>query len=140
MTAVPWIAVGLGLALGLTGCNIIPSRPPGGRFFAARAQDCKPGAEIPYRDNFAAGEVPAMVLVNYAGRTVTIRVNDAITGTMFYNNTVYVPENRTTVWWNVETLITGTYEAELLMGGTLVQTCHFAVNNPTPRRRSPAPR
>ena len=75
MTTVRWFAISLGLAFVLAGCNIIPSRPPASSFFAARLQDCKPEAEIPPWDNFAAGEVPALVLVNYAGRTVTIRVN-----------------------------------------------------------------
>ena len=139
MTVVRWIAISLGLAFVLAGCNIIPARPPAGSFFAARLQDCKPEAEIPPRDNFAAGEVPAIVLVNYAGRTVTIRVNTAA-GAMFWFDTVYVPQDRTTAWWSLETLPTGLYKAELVMEGTFLQSCSFAVNNPTPRRRSPTRR
>jgi hypothetical protein len=139
MTAVRWFVAGLGLAV-LTGCEIIPTRPPASSFFAARLQDCKPGAEIPPRDKFAAGEVPAIVLVNYAGRTVTIRVNDAITGRTFYNNTVYVPQDRAMAWWSINNLVTGSYKAELVMEGTRLQTCDFAVDNPTPERRSPARR
>jgi hypothetical protein len=139
MKTVRWIAISLGLAFVLAGCNIIPTRPPASSFFAARLQDCKPEAEIPPRDNFAAGEVPAIVLVNYAGRTVTIRVND-VTGAMFWFNTVNVPQDRATAWWSLETLPTGLYKAELVMEGTLLQTCDFGVNNPTPRRRSPARR
>ncbi len=138
MIAVRWTAASLGVALALTGCNIIPSRPPGSSFFAARVQDCKPGAVIPARDHFAAGDVPAMVLVNYAGRTVTIRVTDAVTGTIFYNNTVYVPQDRTTAWWSVKTLLTGTYKAELLMEGSFLQSCTFAVDSPSAKPRSPA--
>ncbi len=137
MTAIPCIAMGLGLVLTLTGCNIIPSRPAGSGFFAARLQDCKPGAEIPPRDHFAPGDVPAMVLVNYGGRTVTIRVTDLVTGTIFYNNTVYVPQDRATSWWSVKTLVAGTYRAELLLEGTHLQTCEFAVNSPVPKRQSP---
>ena len=139
MTAVRWIAISLGLAFVLAGCNIIPTRPPAGSFFAARLQDCKPEAEIPPWDNFAAGEVPAIVLVNYAGRTVTIRVI-GVGGAMHWFNTVYVPQDRVTAWWSLETLPTGVYKAELVMEGTLLQTCGFAVNNPTPRRRSPTQR
>ncbi len=138
--AVRWIALSLGLALTLTGCNIIPTRPPASDFFAARLQDCKPGAEIPPRDNFPAGDVPAIVLVNYAGRTVTIRVNGAIGGAMFWNHTAYVAQGRATAWWSLESLPTGTYKAELWMGGTFLQSCEFAVDNPAPGRRSPARR
>ena len=75
MTAVRWVAISLGVAFVLAGCNIIPTRPPASSFFVARMQDCKSEAEIPSWDNFAAGEVPALVLVNYAGRSVPIRVN-----------------------------------------------------------------
>jgi hypothetical protein len=84
--------------------------------------------------------VPAVVLVNYASRTVTIRVNDALTGRSFYNNTVYVPQDRATAWWSINNLPTGSYKAELVMEGTLLQTCEFAVDNPVPARRSPAQR
>ena len=139
MTAARWIAISLGLAFVLAGCNIIPTRPPASRFFTARLQDCKPEAEIPPRDNFAAGEVPAIVLVNYAGRTVTIRVND-VAGAMFWFDTVAVPQDRATAWWSLETLPTGLYKAELVMEGTLLQTCDFGVKNSTPRRRSPTQR
>jgi hypothetical protein len=139
MTAVRWIVVSLCLAV-FMGCEIIPTRPPASNFFVARLQDCKLGAEIPPRDQFAAGEVPTLVVVNYAGRTVTIRVNDAITGRSFYNNTVYVPQDRPTAWWSINNLPTGSYKAELVMEGTLLQTCEFAVDNPTPARRSPAQR
>ena len=139
MTAVRWIAISLGLAFVLAGCNIIPTRPPGSSFFAARLQDCKSKAEIPPRNNFAAGEVPAIVLVNYAGRTVTIRVND-VGGAMVWFDTVYVPQAGATAWWSLETLPAGLYKADLVMEGTLLQTCSFQVNNPTPRRRSPMQR
>lgn len=134
MTVVRWIAMGLGLVLAFTGCDIIPTRPPASGFFAACLKECKPGAEIPPRDNFAAGEVPAIVLVNYAGRTVTIRVSDAVTGTMFWNKTVYLPEDSATAWWSLSTLPAGTYKAALVMGGSLLQTCDFEVDNPTPKR------
>ena len=139
MTAVRWIAISLGVAFVLAGCNIIPTRPPASSFFVARLQDCKSEAEIPSWDNFAAGEVPALVLVNYAGRTVTIRVND-VSGSMVWFDTVYVPQGRATAWWSLETLPTGLYKAELVMEGTLLQTVGFGVNNPTPTRRSPAKR
>jgi len=139
MTAARWFAISLGLAFVLAGCNIIPTRPPASSFFAARLQDCKPGTEIPPRDNFAAGEVPAIVLVNYAGRTVTIRVND-VAGATFWFDTVYVPQDRVTAWWSLETLPTGLYKAELVMEGTILQTCGFGVNNPTPRQRLPTRR
>ena len=134
MTAVRWIAISLGLAFVLAGCDTIPTRPPASSFFAARLQDCKPEAEIAPWDNFAAGEVPAIVLVNYAGRTVTIRVND-VSGSMVWFDTVYVPQGRATAWWSLETLPTGLYKADLVMEGTLLQSCSFEVNNPTPRRR-----
>ncbi len=134
MTAVRWVAISLGLAFVLAGCNIIPTRPDASRFFVARLQDCKPDAEIPPRDNFVAGEVPAIVLVNYAGRTVTIRVKN-FAGAMVWFDTVYVPQDRATAWWSLETLPAGLYEAELVMEGTLLQSCSFQVNNPTPRRR-----
>ncbi len=134
MTVVRWIVISLGLAFVLAGCNIIPTRPPGSAFFAARLQDCKPKAEIPPRDHFAAGEVPAIVLVNYAGRTVTIRVND-VSGVMVWFDTVYVPQEDATAWWSLKTLPTGLYKADLVMEGTVLQSCSFEVNNPTPRRR-----
>ncbi len=140
MQAVRWIGISLGLALALTGCGIIPTRPPASSFFVARLQDCKSEAPIPPRDKFAAGEVPAIVLVNYAGRTVTIRVNDAISGAMFWHNTGYLPQDRATAWWSLKTLPTGTYKAELVMGGTVLQTCEFEVNNPVSKGRSPAQR
>jgi len=127
------------LALALMGCNIIPTRPPASSFFAARLQDCKPEAVISPRDNFAAGEVPAIVLVNYAGRTVTIRVSN-IAGVMLWNNTVYVPQDRPAAWWSLEALPTGAYKAELVMEGTFLQSCRFEVNNPTPTRRPPGQR
>ncbi len=125
----------MGFALAVTGCNIIPTRPEGGHFFAARLQDCKPGGEIPRRDQFGAGEVPAIVVMNYEGRTVTIRVNDAVTGGIFWNNTLYLPQDQTTAWWSLKTLPTGAYTAELLMGGTLLQTCNFHIENPAPGLR-----
>ena len=134
MTVIRWIGISLGLAFVLAGCNIIPTRPSGSRFFAARLQDCKPKAEIHPRNNFAAGEVPAIVLVNYAGRTVTIRVND-VSGAMVWFDTVYVPQTGATAWCSLETLSTGLYKADLVMEGILLQSCSFEVNNPTPRRR-----
>jgi hypothetical protein len=139
MKAVRWNVAVLGLAV-LMGCEIIPTRPPASSFFVARLQDCKVGAVIPPRDHFAAGEVPTVVLVNYAGRTVTIQVSDATTGRSVYNNTVYVPQDRPTVWWSITNLLTGSYKAELVMEGTRLQTCEFAVDNPTPARRAPPQR
>ena len=101
--------------------------------------NCKPKAEIPPRDHFAAGEVPAIVLVNYAGRTVTIRVND-VGGAMVWFDTVYVPQEGAAAWWSLETLPAGLYKADLVMEGTLLQSCSFQVNNLTPSWRSPMQR
>jgi hypothetical protein len=129
------VAISLGLVLVLTACESIPAPPPGSSFYAARLQDCKPGTHIPACDNFAAGEVPAIVCVNYAGRTVTIRVNNVTTGAISWNETEYIPQDRTTAWWSLKVLPAGTYNAEILTGGTFLQSYNFEMKRPNPSRR-----
>jgi hypothetical protein len=137
MKAVRRIAVSLGLVLllALVGCDTIPTAPADSSFFAARLQDCKPGAFIPPRDHFAAGEVPALVCVNYPGRTVTIRVLNTTSSALCWNNTEYIPRDRETVWWSLKALPSGTYKAEISMGGTFLRSCQFEILRPAPARR-----
>ncbi len=135
MKPVCCIAVAVGLALTLTACDTIPTRPPASSFFAARLQDCKAGTYIPSREIFAPGEVPALVCLNYAGRTVTLRVNNVSSGAIFWNHTEYLPVDRTSAWWSLKTLPAGTYKAEILEGGTLLQGYNFEIARPTPVRR-----
>jgi hypothetical protein len=77
--------------------------------------------------------------VNCAGHMVIIRVNDAITGWSYYNNTAYVPQNRPTAWWRVKNLLKCSYRTGLVMEGTLLQTGEFALDNATPEHQPSAP-
>ncbi len=135
MKAAIQIAAALALGLMLPGCDSIPTRPPASSFFVARLQDCKGETYIPPRENFAPGEVAALVCINYAGRTVTLRVNNISTGAISWNRTEYLPVGRTKCWWSLNTLPGGTYRAEILDGGTLLQSYNFEIARPTPSPR-----
>lgn len=125
----------LPLILLLTGCEAVNAPPPASAFFIARLQDCKTGVPIPQSDNFAPGEVPAAVFVNYHGQTVTVRVHNVNSGAISWNKTEYIPQDRTTGWWSLQALPGGAYKAEMLVGGIMVQSYNFSIAKAPARRR-----
>ena len=123
-----------GLLLALTACEEVKGPMPNSGLYVARLQDCKPGY-IPARDAFGPGEIPAIVLDNYSGLTVTLRVSDIVSGGMVWNNTVYIPRDRATNWWSLKVLPSGAYRAELLLGNTLRQSYDFNVTKGPAQQR-----
>ena len=129
------VLLSLLLILVLTGCEAVPAPPPASAFFVARLQDCKPGDVIPARESFAPGEVPAAVFINYAGQTITVRVNNVTSGAISFNKTDYIPRDRTTAGGVSRPLPPGTYKAEILTGGTFLRSYNFSLAKPVPKKR-----
>lgn len=124
----------MGLLLVITACQEVTGPIPNSGLYVARLQDCKPGY-IPPRDAFGPGETPAVVLDNYSGLTVTLRVTDIVSGGIVWNNTLLIPRDRATNWWSLKVLPSGVYRAELLLGNTLRQSYDFNVTKaPAPQR------
>jgi hypothetical protein len=120
--------------MAITGCEELKGPRPNNGLFMARLQDCKPG-DIPACENFKPGETPAAVVYHRPGQTVTVRVSSLDSGSIFFNETLYLPRDRMTNWWAIKGLIGGSYTAELLSGNALLQSCLFNVAGAPAKKR-----
>ena len=78
------------------------------------------------RDHFGAGEVVCVVVEGRGGKTVTVRLRDAQTNKVMYDQAFYIPHGKKRgVYYS--TLENGAYVAELLVGGMLESDWKFSV-------------
>ncbi len=95
----------------------------------SRQVDVKAGNYTMRVDQYAAGEIPAVVVTGCGGHNVTVRISDLSTGNVVKTYKDYVPENWIKWWW-FNDLPKGSYEATLIIQGDKKAAVKFRINNP----------
>ena len=76
-------------------------------------------------DNYGKGEVPAVKVMGYDGKTIHLDVMNIETGKVLFEKTTYVPEGKC-IWWPIKDLAPGSYQARLRAHGSIVDTYTFS--------------
>jgi hypothetical protein len=107
----------------MCGCAAIPQD-----IHMSRQADAKAGNFNIVADQYAAGEIPAVVVTGCGGHNVTVRISDLSTGNVVKTYKDYVPENWTKWWW-FNDLSKGSYEAVLIIEGDTKASVKFKIDN-----------
>jgi hypothetical protein len=105
------------------GCAAVPQD-----IHMSRQVDVKAGNYTMRVDQYAAGEIPAVVVTGCGGHNVTVRIIDLSKGNVVKTYKDYVPENWTKWWW-FNDLPKGSYEAILIIEGDTKASVKFKINN-----------
>ena len=108
----------------LSGCAAIPQD-----IHMARQVDVNAGKYTLRVDQYAADEIPTVVVTGCGGHNVTVRIVELSTGNVVKTVKDYVPENWTKWWW-FNDLPKGSYEAALIIEGETRASIKFKVDNP----------
>ena len=75
-------------------------------------------------DSYNRGEVPAVKILGYGGKTVDWDLTDIESGKILLEETTYIPKGMT-MWWTVTDLSPGSYQVRLFARGGVVDTYTF---------------
>lgn len=76
-------------------------------------------------DDYGKGEVPAVKVMGYGGKTIHWDVMNIESGQVLFEKTEYVPEGKF-IWWPLKNLAPGSYQARLRVHGNIVDTYTFS--------------
>jgi hypothetical protein len=107
----------------MSGCAAIPQD-----IHMSRQVDVKAGNYSMRVDQYAAGEIPAVVVTGCGGHNVTVRLIELSTGNVVKTYKDYVPEYWTKWWW-FNDLPKGSYEAVLIIEGDTKASVKFKIDN-----------
>jgi hypothetical protein len=108
----------------ISGCAAIPKD-----IHMSRLIDVKAGNYSVRVDQYAAGEIPTVVVTGCGGHNVTVSIIDLSTKNVVKKYKDYVPENWTRWWW-FNDLPTGSYEAVLIIEGETKASVKFKIDSP----------
>jgi hypothetical protein len=93
----------------------------------SRLIDVKAGNYSVRLDQYAADEIPTVVVTGCGGHNVTVRIIDLSTRNVVKTYKDYVPENWTRWWW-FNDLPTGSYKAVLIIEGETKALVKFKID------------
>jgi hypothetical protein len=107
----------------MAGCAAVPQD-----IHMSHQDDVKAGNYNVRVDQYAAGEIPTVVVTGCGGHNVTVRIIDLSTGNVVKTCKDYVPE-KWNKWWWFNDLPKGFYEAVLIIEGDTKASVKFKVDN-----------
>jgi hypothetical protein len=107
----------------MSGCAAIPQD-----IHMSRQVDVKAGNYSMRVDQYAAGEIPTVVVTGCGGHNVTVQIIELSIGNVMKTYKDYVPENWTRWWW-FNDLPKGSYEAVLIIEGDTKASVKFTIGN-----------
>jgi starvation-inducible outer membrane lipoprotein len=107
----------------MSGCASIPQD-----IHMSRQVDVEAGNYSMRVDQYAAGEIPTVVVTGCGGHNVTVRIIDLSTENIVKTYKDYVPENWTRWWW-FNNLPKGSYIAVLIIEGETKASVKFKIDN-----------
>ena len=117
------ILIALAVAKGCNSAIITPKT-----MTTIRHRDATGSGNYSRVEKFSPGETPTVVIREYGGKTLTIRLYDLSSGEQVEYRDAYVPHGKD-FWWSFPYLSVGSYKAVLEEDGLIRESCLFRVSD-----------